>query len=241
MIDTFTFHDELDLLEIRLNSLAPYVRKFILAESPITHSGKPKPLYYQENRKRFSLFNIEGIVVNLKENSDPWVLEKQQREALNINDALPGEIVLLSDVDEIPDLRNFFPTENGVFKQKLYYYYCNTYTGKANWKGTVAYLRKDISDLNELRYSRWKMPTIGTGWHFSTLGSVEKIINKIESFAHQELNTPIVKNEIANRRAKLLDPYDRNKDKLIVEMPSGLSWLLENKDKYSHLFYKEGL
>jgi len=40
--DCFTFFNELDLLEIRLNILDPYVDYFVIHESTETFSGKSK-------------------------------------------------------------------------------------------------------------------------------------------------------------------------------------------------------
>ena len=57
VIDVFPFFNELDLLEIRLNSLDPYVDCFILSEATKTFSGLDKPLYYQENKERFKKFS----------------------------------------------------------------------------------------------------------------------------------------------------------------------------------------
>jgi len=54
--DCFIFFDELDLLEIRLNELDLYVGQFVLVETDETYQGAEKPLYYQENRKRFEKF-----------------------------------------------------------------------------------------------------------------------------------------------------------------------------------------
>lgn len=51
--DVFTFFNELDVLELRLNILDPYVDYFVLVEATQTFSGQPKPLYYQENKERF--------------------------------------------------------------------------------------------------------------------------------------------------------------------------------------------
>jgi len=51
--DVFTFFNELDLLEIRLNILDPYVDYFVIVEATETFSGYPKPLYFQENKERF--------------------------------------------------------------------------------------------------------------------------------------------------------------------------------------------
>lgn len=40
--DCFVFHDELDLLDIRLNILDAYVDYFVVCEGDRTHRGKPK-------------------------------------------------------------------------------------------------------------------------------------------------------------------------------------------------------
>ena len=55
--DCFTFFNELDLLEIRLNILDEYTDYFVIGESYETFSGLKKPLYYYENRERFEKWN----------------------------------------------------------------------------------------------------------------------------------------------------------------------------------------
>ena len=54
--DVFTFFNELDLLELRLEMLDPYVDKFVIVECIETFSGKQKPLYFQDNKERFSKY-----------------------------------------------------------------------------------------------------------------------------------------------------------------------------------------
>jgi beta-1,4-mannosyl-glycoprotein beta-1,4-N-acetylglucosaminyltransferase len=54
--DSFLFFNELDLLEIRLNTLNDIIDHFILVESSITHQGVPKPFIFEENKDRFSKF-----------------------------------------------------------------------------------------------------------------------------------------------------------------------------------------
>ena len=51
--DVFPFFNELDLLEIRLNILDPYVDYFVIVEADQTFSGNPKPLYFKENKERY--------------------------------------------------------------------------------------------------------------------------------------------------------------------------------------------
>jgi beta-1,4-mannosyl-glycoprotein beta-1,4-N-acetylglucosaminyltransferase len=54
--DCFNFFNELDILEIRLNTLYDYVDYFVIVESSVTHSGVEKPFYFEENKQRFSKF-----------------------------------------------------------------------------------------------------------------------------------------------------------------------------------------
>lgn len=255
--DCFPFFNELDLLEIRLNSLAPYVDRFVLCEMGITHSGKPKPLYFDENKGRFKDFPITHIITwddkgyrpeQGKLSGDAWRLEHLQRERLllGLENCKPDDMILVSDLDEIPNMENF-TGEEGAFKQKLYYYYLNCFTNTGLWKGTQSILYKNIKTMSHLRNRRNHRPTVvpDGGWHFSTLGTPEQIIYKIESFAHTELDTEEYKKGIAEHRKNLKDPYGRvprgwenyPEYKFSIEMPSGPKWLLENKDKYPHLFY----
>jgi beta-1,4-mannosyl-glycoprotein beta-1,4-N-acetylglucosaminyltransferase len=66
VFDSFIFFNELDLLELRLNILNDVVDYFVITESPWTVSGNPKPLYYQENKERFSKFE-DKIIHNITE------------------------------------------------------------------------------------------------------------------------------------------------------------------------------
>ncbi len=72
--DIFTFFNELDLLEIRLNILDKKVDRFVIIECVETFSGNPKRLYYLENKDRFKKWEhkiihyiIENPVVSWEE------------------------------------------------------------------------------------------------------------------------------------------------------------------------------
>lgn len=54
--DCFNFFNELDILELRLNTLYDCVDYFVIAEADVTHSGEPKKFFYEENKERFSKF-----------------------------------------------------------------------------------------------------------------------------------------------------------------------------------------
>lgn len=57
VFDVFTFYNELDLLEIRLEILDQYVDHFVIIECVETFSGKPKPLYLTDNFERYKKFH----------------------------------------------------------------------------------------------------------------------------------------------------------------------------------------
>ncbi len=56
LYDIFTFFNELDLLEIRLNILKDYVDHFVIVESTETFSGQPKRLFFEEYQDRYAPF-----------------------------------------------------------------------------------------------------------------------------------------------------------------------------------------
>ena len=51
VIDCFIFYNELELLTYRLNLLYAIVDFFVIVESTHTHTGKEKPLFFNENKK----------------------------------------------------------------------------------------------------------------------------------------------------------------------------------------------
>ena len=242
MIDCITFFEGLDVLEVRLNTLAPYVERFIICESPYTMVGTKKRLIFDENKDRFKNFNITHLIVHDHEKhmDNDWAPFFYQIDYMirGLTDVDGETIIMLSDFDEIPDLTNYVEGTEGKFHQRLYYYYFNVYTGKPNWRGTVAIKKKNIRNLGYVRLRRSKFLGIGSGWHFSYISTEEEIIRKIEAFCHHEFNTDEIKKGIFEKRKNLIDPFGRSGTKFTVEMPTGPAWLLDNKDKYEHLFYK---
>jgi hypothetical protein len=103
--DMVPFFNELEILELRLETLDPVVDKFVICEATTTHSGKPKPLLLQENAHRFEKWahKIKHVVVELGQTTD-WGREKEQRVCLwHGFSGNPHDLIILSDVDEIPN------------------------------------------------------------------------------------------------------------------------------------------
>jgi beta-1,4-mannosyl-glycoprotein beta-1,4-N-acetylglucosaminyltransferase len=122
--------------------------------------------------------------------------------------------------------------------QNMYYYYINMLAEK-NWFGTkvcsYSYFKNRSFDI--LRNSK----DIGVriengGWHFTFLGGVDKIIQKIESWGHKEMNTPHIKSKVLENVENGKDIFYRggfNITKVDVD-DSFPKFLLDNLDKYRH-------
>lgn len=113
--DCFTFFNELDLLEIRLNILKDVVDRFIVVEATQTHQGAPKPLLLQENIARFAPF--KGKLIHVIADNPPsssgaprdangnnWVIENWQRAKIDeaLQNCQDDDVIIVSDLDEIP-------------------------------------------------------------------------------------------------------------------------------------------
>ncbi len=212
--DCFTFFNEFDLLEIRLNELDSVVDKFVLVEATKTFSGLDKPLYFNENKNKFNKFlnRIIYVVVDKYPNMDgDWVIENYQRNEIlkgliNCND---DDVILISDCDEIPRPSSILDNKDKpglkILEQEMYYYYFNLKASSKWVSGTRMLFYKDLKNGfdNVDNYSKTviKELNIGTtpqkvrhindglliknaGWHFTYTGGVDMIIKKIKSFSH---------------------------------------------------------
>jgi beta-1,4-mannosyl-glycoprotein beta-1,4-N-acetylglucosaminyltransferase len=222
VFDCFPFFNEIELLEIRLNELKDEVDFFVLVEATVTHSGLPKPAYYAKHKHllpRELTDKIVHVVAPLPDSADPWVRERAQRDA--ILDALAGrandkDIVIISDADEIPSakaVRSYNP-ELGMCQldMKLYYYYLNL-QGGVHWGHGKIMLYEMLKSITPTDARYYQCPWLADGgWHFSYQGGVAKIIQKIESWGHQEYNTPENKDPARIERAILdgVDLFGRN-------------------------------
>jgi beta-1,4-mannosyl-glycoprotein beta-1,4-N-acetylglucosaminyltransferase len=175
VFDCFVFSTELELLEIRLHELAPVVDFFVLAEAAVTFKGNPKPLVFQDNRDRFAQFakRIRHIVVREMPrgtaNADNWSRQKYQRNALiaGVDDAGPEDVILLSDVDEIPratSVQALAATFDDVatvhcLEQRMYRYFLN-YRCSEPWSrsGPRAVRRRYLHTMQSLRHVRPPTP-----------------------------------------------------------------------------------
>lgn len=92
VFDVFTFFNEYDLLEMRLEMLDQYVDQFVLIECVTTFSRNPKPLYFEENKQRFKKY-LHKIHHHITYNP-PESYEDLQSRILNESDELEKQICI---------------------------------------------------------------------------------------------------------------------------------------------------
>jgi hypothetical protein len=116
--DIFSFFNELDLLEIRLNILDPYVDYFVIVEATQTFSGHPKPLYYQENRERFKKWEkkiIHQIVDDTpKDEEELRKRLKEKKDITNLDRQIIGDALTSKHVgrEAVHWLKEFYIKES---------------------------------------------------------------------------------------------------------------------------------
>jgi beta-1,4-mannosyl-glycoprotein beta-1,4-N-acetylglucosaminyltransferase len=207
VFDCFLYHNEEDVLGIRLATLNDVVDYFVIAEGTKTHSGSPKPLHFDLNKEKFApyLDKIRHIVVDDwpadtgDVYADAWAKERWQRDAVmhGLYDAQPNDIVIIGDADEIasPEAVANYKVSDGLvrLKQRMFYYYLNCENKEGwDWQKIAPYsLVKERTPCG-IRYPPAEdVPLVENGgWHFSMMGGAEAIQSKLVSYSHQEYNSP---------------------------------------------------
>lgn len=212
--DCFTFYNELDLLELRLEEHYEYVDHFVIAEANKTHQGRDKPFFLEENWDRYAKFHDKIIHIKVEDmptHDNAWVLENYQRNALakGYENADDNDIIVISDLDEVMRAETFElmreDNQHTVFicRCPLFYFKVNyiMVKPKSYWVNGMAMPKKFMTSPQDLRnLTHWassqpedlvtdKVMTIQhAGWHFTYLGNTDHAKNKIVNFAHQESN-----------------------------------------------------
>ena len=107
VFDCFPLFNEIDLLELRLNELWDVVDVFVIVEAKKTFTGKRKPMCLPDNEERLAKYihKIRYVVVeDFPDGMSNWGKEEYQRNAIKkgLSDVLPDDILIFSDLDEIP-------------------------------------------------------------------------------------------------------------------------------------------
>ena len=258
------YFDEEVVLDLRLNTLNEFVDYFVIVESKFTHKGdkrelkfdhikfkkfKDKIIYLVFDKEPENLLNIQdpkndhgGYIMNalLRENG--------QRDFISegLKSANEEDLILISDVDEIPNLENIdlsnFKEKIIQFRQEMFYYKFNLKLPNLIWTGTKGCKKKNLispqwlRNIKDKKYPFFRIDTIFSkikyisvkfvdngGWHFSNIKSAKEIEHKLKSYLHHrefDIN-PLKTEEIENIIKKKQAIYDLKVDKRVNKIGNG--------------------
>jgi len=267
IFDCFMYFDEEVVVDVRLNTLDEFVDYFVIVESKFTHKGDRRELRF--NHKKFEKFKDKIIYViddqiysktekinpedNEGEKSRKYIFNAAYRENGQRNLIIKGlsgakneDLILISDVDEIPKLSNLNLKEINeqiiLFRQDMFYYKFNLHLPNLIWTGTKACKKKHLTspqwlrDIKDRKYSFFRFDTFFSkkkymnikiindgGWHFSNIKTAKEIEHKLRSYLHHRefdanpLSTNQIDKIIKNKQAI----YDLKVDKTVKKIGNG--------------------
>ena len=261
------YFDEEVVLDLRLKILDKYVDYFVIVESIFTHKGGKRELKF--DHKKFEEFkdkiiylvydktptNVEEIFKDDVENekSRKYILNAAFREngqrnfiSTGLKDAHDEDLILVSDVDEIPNLEGInlksINKKIILFKQDMFYYKFNLKLPNLIWSGTKACKKKDLvtpqwlRNIKDKKYPFYRIDTFFSntkyiniefikdgGWHFSNIKTASEIEHKLRSYLHHREfdENPMSKNQIEEIIKNKQAIYDLKVDKKINKIGDG--------------------
>ena len=267
IFDCFMYFDEEILLDLRMNILDKYVDYFVIVESTFTHKGEERKLHF--NHKRFEEFENKIIYLVydekpkdikeiLKNDIEPDISNKfiinallrengQRNFIINgLKDADDDDYILVSDVDEIPNLEEVdFSKINQkilLFRQDMFYYKFNLNLPNFSWTGTKGCKKRNfispqwLRNIKDRKYNFLRFDTFFSktkymnikiidngGWHFTNLKNAKEIEYKLKSYLHHrefDVN-PISSDEIKKIMNDKIAIYDLSLDKRTQKIGHG--------------------
>ncbi len=138
ILDCIPFFNELDILKLRMQIMAPDVDFFVIEEASVTFSGEPKRMIFAENRQLFAEFENKIRYVAVEDSPMEGVTtherDKYQKNQLirAMADCNPEDIIIFGDVDEIPNPESltrvidcFEPGKIYHLAQRMFYCFLN--------------------------------------------------------------------------------------------------------------------
>jgi beta-1,4-mannosyl-glycoprotein beta-1,4-N-acetylglucosaminyltransferase len=211
-------------------------------------SFKDKIIYIQVNERPSNLNiikkNDNENTVNSKHILNGYIWDHFQRNKIikGLRNSNPEDIIMISDLDEIPNLKNINFTEIKekliFFRQKILFYKFNLLYKNRFWFGTRACKKKDlispqwIRDVKHKKYNFFRFDLLFSkkkysdifhvqngGWHYTNLKSPKDIFKKLKNYAHylefelSKLKLKDIKKMISKNRAIYNHEVDQRANK----------------------------
>jgi len=150
-------------------------------------------------------------------------------------------VVGVFDVDEIPKapMIKQYKKEMGIVGVKMdkLSYYLNCVEGYQQWEVgrlcTYEMLKKTTP--NKLRNNGFKTVMCNAGWHFAWMGGYEKMIQKLDSFAHQEANTSKLRSSLKEKFETGQSLWGNDYWRFVDIDETFPKYLQEHQEEFKHL------
>ena len=267
IFDCFMYFDEEVVVDVRLNTLDQFVDYFVIVESKFTHKGDSRKLRF--DHKKFEKFKSKIIYVvddqvyhqteEIKlqddegEKSKKYIFNAAYREngqrnliKKGLSKATNEDLILISDVDEIPNLSDLHLQEINekiiLFKQNMFYYKFNLHLPNLIWTGTKACKKKYLinpqwlRNIKDRKYPFFRLDTFFSktkyidikiidngGWHFSNIKTAKEIEHKLKSYLHHREfdENPLLVEDIEKIMRNKQAIYDLTVDKTTNKIGNG--------------------
>ena len=228
IFDCFMYFDEDMLLDLRLNILDKFIDNFVIVESIFNHKGEKRDLKFDPNNfKNFKdriiyiVYDQIPLEIEMIKSSDSES-EKNRKLIMNavfrengqrnyisngIKNADSEDIILISDLDEIPNLENLnfnnLDKKIYLFQQDMLYYKFNLKLPNYIWTGTKGCKKKFLKspqwlrNIKDRKYPFYRIDAFFSekkfincnlikngGWHFTNIKTAIEIKHKLQSYLH---------------------------------------------------------
>lgn len=249
IVDCFFFYDELEMLKFRLKELSPFVDFFIIIEGMIDFKDNPKKInidlqdtffddyrekvihliynkfdknslkkVYQELKYEKKLVSFEDLKLD-KSSIVDYALYNLREKILSLELQF-DDIILVSDVDEIPDL---YDSENlyhnlkfdSLILMQTNFVWSTEFFDTYPHLGTCVFNKsKLITDPKsllfnyELKMKSTKFPSIvvNNGYHFAHFYDYERTLNKLNLIYKPTDSVALTKTEILESMKNMTHP-----------------------------------
>jgi hypothetical protein len=254
IVDCFFFYDEIDMLKFRLTELYDYVDYFILIEGTIDFRNNTKSINFNLEDDAFSMwkdkiihlvydrFDKSSLLNPYKEIKYQQKIKSFDESSIKKNDIIDfaifslqkkilsmdlafDDVVLLSDVDEIPDLSNtdiimeYLKFDQILLRQKNFVWTTEFIDTYPHFGTCVFNKSKILTDLNSLMlvYERKNevrgisLLKIDNGYHFSHFYDYEKTLIKLNLLYDSTDKVALTKQDVLESMKNLVHPSQINK------------------------------
>jgi beta-1,4-mannosyl-glycoprotein beta-1,4-N-acetylglucosaminyltransferase len=252
-----TYTDEAELTEIVLNELDSVVDGFIFLESSHTYQMQP--------RKEFPAFPFKGDKIfhrtfteyppeafNMKADKIEELVTSKYIDILKEIGVQPEDILLYGDADEIPyteTVKELIPhvKTGDIYALSMVFcnYWINCLSHEHPWTHFKVFNFQTLLDIGGSPQENIRKKTTGTiiengGWHWSWMMGRERIVKKLESYSHYELNQPQFKTQehVDSCILNGTDLFLRGRGQIIsIEETPLPNYVINNIEKYKHLIH----